>query len=167
MARRTVASLALGLLLLLTISAAPAQEKNEDAKKDNSKKEEWIQLFNGKDLSGWTPKIRYHEYGDNWKNTFRVEDGLLKVSYDGYDKYNETFGHLFYKDKFSHYRLRIEYRFVGEQCPGGPGWAIRNSGVMLHGESPEGMAKDQDFPASIEVQFLGGKGTATRTSANL
>ena len=45
---------------------------------------EWIQLFNGKDLTGWTPKIRYHDLGDNFGDTFRVEDGLLKVSYDQY-----------------------------------------------------------------------------------
>ncbi len=128
---------------------------------------EWQQLFNGKDLTGWTPKIRYHDLGDNFANTFRVEDGLLSVRYDGYDQFGEQFGHLFYKTPFSKYRLRIEYRFVGEQCPGGPGWAIRNSGVMLHGEAPEAMEKDQSFPTSIEVQFLGGSGTGTRTTANL
>jgi len=128
--------------------------------------EKWIQLFNGRDLTGWTPKIRYHEAGDNFADTFRVEDGVLKVAYDKYpDGFKQQFGHLFYKDKFSHYRLRIEYRFVGEQCEGGPGWAFRNSGAMLHGESPETMAVDQDFPVSIEAQFLGGE--RDRTTSNL
>lgn len=127
----------------------------------------WIQLFNGKNLDGWIPKIRYHKLGENHANTFRVEDGLLTVGYEGYDEFNETFGHLFYKDDFSHYRMRVEYRFVGEQCKGGPGWAIRNSGVMVHGERPDTMAKDQDFPASIEVQLLGGDGENPRTNANL
>jgi hypothetical protein len=74
---------------------------------------------------------------------------------------------LFYKEKLSHYRLRVEYRFVGEQADGGPGWAIRNSGVMIHGEDPETMGRDQDFPASIEVQLLGGNGTDERPTANL
>ncbi len=129
--------------------------------------EKWIQLFNGKNLEGWTPKIRYHELGDNFGDTFRVEDGVLKVAYDKYDQFGEKFGHLFYKDKFSNYRLRIEYRFVGDQCKGGPGWATRNSGVMIHGEDPAGMGKDQDFPASIEVQFLGGLGKGARTTSNL
>lgn len=127
---------------------------------------EWIQLFNGKDLADWTPKIRYHELGDNYADTFRVEDGILKVSYDKYpDGFKEQFGHLFYKQTFSNYRLRIEYRFVGEQCPGGPNWAFRNSGAMLHGESPETMSVDQDFPVSIEAQFLGGE--RDRTTSNL
>lgn len=129
--------------------------------------DEWIALFNGKNLDGWTPKIRFCELGDNYGNTFRVEDGLLKVRYDQYEKFGERFGHLFYREPFSHYRLRVEYRFVGEQVPGGPAWAIRNSGVMLHGEAPELMGKDQDFPASIEVQFLGGAATGERTTANL
>jgi hypothetical protein len=145
-------SLFLGLTL-------PAQDKPQDG--------EWIQLFNGKNLDGWTPKIRYHEAGDNFNNTFRVEDGVLKVSYDQYDEFKETFGHLFYKEPFSDYLLRIEYRFTGEQVKGGPGWAVRNSGVMLHGESPATMGKDQDFPASIEVQFLGGSGKEERSTANL
>lgn len=129
----------------------------------------WRQLFNGKDLAGWTPKIRGEALGDNYANTFRVEDGLLKVVYDPekYPTFGEKFGHLFFDEPFSRYRLRVEYRFVGEQCPGGPGWAIRNSGVMLHGEDPKGMTLDQDFPASIEVQFLGGAAEGERTTANL
>lgn len=130
-------------------------------------KEGWIQLFNGKDLTGWTPKIKGYELGENFGDTFRVEDGVLKVSYDQYQSFDNKFGHLFYKEPFSHYLLRVEYRFTGEQCPGGPGWAIRNSGAMLHGESPETMEKDQDFPTSIEVQFLGGNGRQERSTANL
>ncbi len=127
----------------------------------------WISLFNGKDLEGWTPKIKGYEPGDNFGDTFRVEDGILKVSYDKYDNFDGKFGHLFYKDAFSNYRLRIEYRFVGEQAPGGPGWAVRNSGVMIHGQSPESMRKDQEFPVSIEVQFLGGDGKSERPTCNL
>lgn len=134
---------------------------------EEEKEGEWIQLFNGKDLTGWTPKIRYHEAGENWGDTFRVEDGVLKVSYDKYDQFDSKFGHLFYNEPFSHYIIRVEYRFVGEQCPGGPGWALRNSGIMVHGESPKTMGKDQDFPASIEVQLLGGTGKGERTTANL
>lgn len=130
-------------------------------------KNEWVQLFNGKNLEGWTPKIRGYELGDNFGNTFRVEDGLMKVGYESYDKFDKRFGHIFYKQPFSNYRFRVEYRFVGEQCVGGEGWATRNSGVMVHGEDPKGMSKDQDFPVSIEVQLLGGKGTGSRPTANL
>ncbi len=130
--------------------------------------EGWIALFDGKSLDGWQVKIRGYDLGDNFGQTFRVEDGRLKVAYDQYDgEFNERFGHLFYRQPFSDYDLRVEYRFVGTQARGGPGWAVRNSGVMLHGQDPATMAKDQRFPVSIEVQLLGGTGTGTRTTANL
>lgn len=128
---------------------------------------EWIQLFNEEDLTGWTPKIAGYELGDNFGNTFRVEDGLLKVRYDEYDSLRNRFGHLFYKDKFSHYRLRVEYRFLGDQTPGAPGWAYRNSGLMLHGQAPETMELNQDFPTSIEVQLLGSDSLVERTNMNV
>jgi hypothetical protein len=127
----------------------------------------WIPLFNGKNLEGWTPKIKGHAAGENYADTFRVEDGILKVSYDKYDKFNEQFGHLFWKNKYSDYRVRVEYRFVGDQCAEGPGWATRNSGLMIHSQSAESMRKDQDFPVSIEVQLLGGLGRGERPTANL
>ena len=127
----------------------------------------WMPLFNGRDLAGWTPKIKGYPLGENFGKTFRVEDGLLKVGYDAYDQFQDRFGHLFYKEPFSNYRLRLEYRFVGDQVKGGPAWAVRNSGVMIHGEAPELMDLDQDFPASIEVQLLGGPGTGQRPTANL
>jgi hypothetical protein len=130
-------------------------------------KNHWISLFNEKDLEGWKVKITGHELADNYGNTFRVEDGVLKVSYDQYDTFDGKFGHLFYKDKFSNYILRLEYRFVGEQTPGGPGWAFRNSGIMMHSQSPESMTKDQSFPVSIEVQLLGGNGRDERSTGNL
>lgn len=129
--------------------------------------ENWIQLFNGKDLDDWVVKIRGYELGDNFANTFRVEDGMMKVAYDGYDKFDNRFGHIMYRLPFSSYRVRVEYRFVGDQAPEGPGWAYRNSGIMVHGQTPESMAKDQDFPISIEVQLLGGSGEGERSTANL
>ena len=128
---------------------------------------EWIQLFDGESLSGWTPKLVGHEAGEDPLETFRVEDGFLTVSYENYEGFDGNFGHLFYKDSFSHYRLRVEYRFIGEQVQGGPGWAFRNNGLMLHGQTPESMRVDQDFPVSIEVQLLGGDGRRERSTGNL
>jgi hypothetical protein len=132
-----------------------------------AQEEAWVPLFNGKDLSGWTPKIRGYEAGDNHKNTFRVEDGILRVDYSEYEQWDEKYGHLFHADKLSHYRLRLEYRFTGDQLKGGPGWALRNSGIMIHSEAPATMEKDQDFPTSLEVQLLGGDGTNKRSTGNL
>jgi hypothetical protein len=128
---------------------------------------EWIQLFNGKDLAGWTPKFAKHALGENFLDTFRVENGVLEVRYDKWTKFNEEFGHLFYKDPFSYYVLAAEYRFVGQQVAGGPGWARRNNGLMLHSPDPRTMLRDQDFPISLEVQLLGGLGEGPRSTANL
>jgi hypothetical protein len=129
---------------------------------------QWIQLFNGHDLSGWTPKIKGYDVGDNYADTFRVEDGLLRVSYDKYEgPFGDRFAHLYYNRPFSHYILRIEYRFTGEQYEGGPEWGRLNSGVMLHGQSPQSMRKDQDWPISIEAQFLGSAGNLQRPTANV
>ena len=137
-------------------------------KDKQSKPEEWVSLFNGKDLNGWTVKITGYPAGENFGNTFRVEEGILKVRYDAYDEFNDRFGHLFFTDKkYSHYKLRVEYRFVDEQINGGPGWAYRNSGVMLHSQSPESMHIDQNFPVSIEAQMLGGNGVDERTTGNV
>ncbi len=127
----------------------------------------WTPLFNGQDLSGWTVKIAGHELGEDPWQTFRVEDGLLTVGYERYDGFHNRFGHLFFRDPFSHYQLRVEYRFVGDQLSGGPGWAFKNSGVMFHAQSPESMLLDQDFPLSLEAQFLGGNGSDKRPTANL
>ena len=152
------------ILCLLCFLFSGSNAKSENRPKTGK----WIQLFNGKNLDGWIPKITGHDLNENYGNTFRVEDGLLKVRYDQYGgNFDKQFGHLFYEKPFSHYIMRVEYRFVGEQIAGGPGWAIRNSGVMIHGESPRSMTKDQDFPTSIEVQLLGGTGSGKRTTANL
>ena len=127
----------------------------------------WESMFNGKNLNGWTVKIRNFPAGENWGNTFRVENGKIVVRYDQYASFNERFGHMFYNKPYSYYRIRVQYRFVGEQAKDGPGWAYRNSGIMIHGQSPESMGKDQDFPVSIEVQLLGGNGKDPRTTCNL
>lgn len=127
----------------------------------------WIDLFNGKDLENWKIKFSGHDLGENYLDTFRVEDGLLKVCYDKYKNFDNKFGHIFHERKFSRYILRAEYRFTGDQVPGGPGWAFRNNGLMLHCQAPETMSKNQDFPVSIEVQLLGGPGSGNRPTANL
>ena len=129
--------------------------------------EEWQSLFNGKDLDGWDVKIKGYDLNDNFGETFYVADETMKVKYDAYDKFDDRFGHIFYKDKFSHYRLKVEYRFTGDQVPEGPEWAYRNSGAMLHSQSAASMGKDQDFPICIEAQFLGGNGKDERPTANL
>ncbi|MEY4762642.1 MAG: hypothetical protein RLZZ200_2498 [Pseudomonadota bacterium] len=119
--------------------------------------DDWIHLFNGRDLTDWVAKISGHEVGENYASTFRVKNGLLAVSYDGYGgSFNSQFGHLFYKTPYSDYRIVVEYRFVGDPLPDTPAWAYRNNGVMLHSQDPHTLLKEQDYPISIELQLLGG-----------
>lgn len=127
----------------------------------------WEELFNGKDLSGWTVKIKDHPLNDNYAQTFRVADGMLQVRYDGYDQFKRQYGHLYFNKPYSAYLLELEYRFVGQQATGGEGWALRNSGIMLHCQDPKTIAVEQDFPISLEMQFLGGNGKDARTTGNL
>src|SRR4051812_29948870 len=145
--------------LLLVSCVSLAQKKSSPIK--------WIKLFNGKDLKDWKIKIKDHRLNENFANTFRVEDGVMKVSYDQYDDFKEQYGHIFYKKKLSAYLLVVEYRFIGEQVKNGPGWAFRNSGAMLHCQPPQTMDLHQDFPISLEEQYLGGNNKDERSTANL
>ena len=127
----------------------------------------WVPIFNGRDLTGWTPKIRYSVVGLDSRDTFRVVDGLLTGAYDDYEAFDGRFAHLFYERPLSSYDLRVEYRIHGEQLPDGESWARANSGVMFHAQSPESMGVDQDFPISLEAQFLRGLGEGARPTGNL
>jgi hypothetical protein len=128
---------------------------------------QWISLFNGKDLSDWTVKIAGHDLNDNYRDTFRVENGLLVVSYQQYDKFENRFGSLFYKKKFSHYWIRAEYRFVGSLASGAPSWAYKNSGIQLHSQAPETMLKEQQWPVSVEFDIVGGRFIGPRPTGDV
>ncbi len=129
--------------------------------------ENWVSLFDGKTLKGWTPKIRGFPLGENYNNTFRVKDGSLVVSYDQYDKFGERFGHIFYAKPFKAYRLRLDYRFIGQTPADTPGWAIANNGVMIFSQDPKTMAAGDSFPVSVEAQLLGPAPGQNRFNSNM
>ncbi len=128
--------------------------------------EQWHELFNGKDLSGWTIKIATRPLNENYADTFQVSDGILKVSYAGYDKFQNRFGHLFTNHAYSNYILRLEYRITGQGVADAPHWTRLNSGVMIHAQSPLSMRLEQGFPVSMEVQVLAACSTAGTQTAN-
>lgn len=154
-------------LLALASIFLGCKESKTDSKIDPDT-EEWVSLFNGKDLTNWDLKIAGHELNDNYLNTFRVEDSMLRVVYDEYESFENAFGHIYYNTPFSYYKIKLDYRFKGEQVPGGEGWAIRNNGIMLHCQSAESNSLGQSFPVSIELQLLGGLNDGNeRSTANL
>jgi hypothetical protein len=118
--------------------------------------QDWQELFDGRTLDGWVVKLAHHEVGDNYGDTFRVANGVIRVDYDKYDEFGTRFGHLFYKEKLSYYVLALEYHFFGTQAKGGPSYAKLNSGVMVHSQAPASILKEQDWPISVEAQFLAG-----------
>ncbi|WP_438481898.1 3-keto-disaccharide hydrolase [Oleiharenicola lentus] len=127
----------------------------------------WISLFNGKNLDGWTIKIAGRPLGENYADTFRVEDGIIKVAYDKYPKFGKQFGHLYSNVAYSRYILRMEYRFEGKMMSDAPSYVNLNSGVMIHSQSPQSLPRDQEFPASLEVQFLADEGKGSRPTGNM
>lgn len=157
---KTMTSKALLLILISFISLTAQAQKPAD-------KEEWQSLFNGKDLTGWDIKIAGHKVNDNYKNTFLVEDNMIRVNYKEYDKFTTEYGHMYYNKPYSHYKIRLQYRFTGNQVPGGASWNVRNSGIMLHSQSAASLGLDQDFPISLEMQYLGGLNAGERNTGNL
>ena len=153
--------LSISLILIFCISCKEQDKSNPNIE------ENWLSLFNGKDLDGWDIKFSGHEINDNYKNTFQVEDGMIRVVYDEYEKFDNKYGHMYYEKPFSYYKIRFDYRFLGEQTPGGESWNVRNSGIMLHSQSAKSNDLHQDFPVSIEIQLLGGLGKGPRTTGNL
>jgi hypothetical protein len=159
----------LALIGALSLTAAcGATTVAKDSAHNNPDEEIWVDLFNGKDLTDWTIKIANREAGDNYLNTFRVADGLMQIRYDNYGEFTNDFGHIVYNGgPYSHYKLQVEYRFVGEQVNNGPAWAFRNNGMMYHSQSAAEMGLTQWFPTCIEYQLLGGNGKDARTTGNL
>ena len=129
--------------------------------------EEWISLFNGKDLSNWNIKFANQDLNVNHRNTFRAQDSMIRIGYDEYDTFDDAYAHLYYKKPFSYYKLRFDYRFTGTQVKGGEDWNVRNSGIMLHSQSAESNDYGQYFPVSIEIQLLGGLDAGKRTTGNV
>lgn len=159
------------IITLLSVSCNSKKEsepKNLSGDLNESNKEEWIYLFNGKDLTGWDIKFADQDLNVNYKNTIRVEDSIIRIVYSEYEEFNDAFGHVYYEKPFSYYKLSFDYRFTGEQTKGGADWNVRNSGIMLHSQSAVSNDYAQDFPVSIEIQLLGGLNNGEkRTTANL
>jgi len=146
--KKTISFL-VAVVILITVSSIHLAWENH-VKGDG----DWIYLFNGKNLDGWVAKIHHHELGDNYANTFSVKDGKIQINYDGYGEFNNRYGHLFYKESFSSYHLKFEYKFTDQWLKDAPSYTYRNSGVMFHSQDPKTILKEQDWPISVEYQIL-------------
>lgn len=148
--------LAAGLVLAAACMAGPAAAQG------------WKPLFDGRSLKGWTPKIAGYPAGDNFADTFRVEDRAIVVSYAGYDRFGNRFGHLFQEAPWAAYRLRLRYKVLETGAlPDTPAWARSNSGVMFAAPAPQAMGLGQPFPVSVEFQILGADGPGPRPTGSV
>src|SRR5205085_1971532 len=101
-------------------------------------------LFNGKDLSGFTTWLKDTKRDDP-KKVFRVTDGMLHATGDG-------FGYLATEKAYRDYRAVIEYKW-GKKTDGGK--YVRNSGLLLNAVGPDGGANGT-WMSCIECQLAQG-----------
>ena len=160
---------AIGICLVAFLFATTSCTNSDHPQSDHKPDEEqWQSLFNGKDLSGWDIKMAGYPVGENFRNTWSVQDSMIRISYDDYEQFDEAYGHMYYRVPYSYYKIRFDYRFTGEQTPGGATWNVRNSGIMVHSQSAASNEIGQHFPVSIELQLLGGLSDGKkRTTGNL
>jgi hypothetical protein len=137
----------LGVLILATSGwAAPIQPTRP------------IQLFNGRDLSGFYTWLRGTKYEDP-KHVFSVSNGMLRIS-------GEDWGGLTTKDDYRDYRLIVEWRWGGPNLGERTGKA-RDSGVLVHGAGPDGAGNSGAWLESYESQIIeGGTGDIIIVSQN-
>lgn len=103
-----------------------------------------VQLFNGKDLSGWIPYLWDGQAKAEDKNTpasavWSVEDGILTCV-------GRPTGYIRTKDEYENYRLNVEWRWPEGTTRG-------NNGVLVHTTTPNALGQ---WPKSIEVQLAFG-----------
>ena len=80
-----------------------------------------IKLFNGKDLSNWNFVVDKNSVPAD--QVYSVKDGVIHIV-------GNPFGYMYTKDKYSNYKLHVEWRW-----PNGEEKA--NSGIFLLIEEPK------------------------------
>jgi hypothetical protein len=105
---------------------------------------EMTPLFNGKNLDGLTTWLKESKRDDP-KQVFRVTDGQLHITGDG-------FGYIATARAYKDYRVLVEYKW-GKKTDGGK--YVRNSGLLLNAIGPDGGANGT-WMSCIECQLAQG-----------
>jgi len=143
-ARLTPASL---IAVLAVLGLTVACTSSARAK---SRSEGWIQLFNGKDFSGWYIYLSGQERNYDPDEVFTVKDGVLHIYKNTKDQGPAPLGYLSTEIAYSHYHLRFQYKW-GKKRFGSRAQEKRNSGLMYHGVGPDGVHQ-KTWPRSLECQ---------------
>jgi Domain of Unknown Function (DUF1080) len=140
--RNPLRSLIVGAAIVLAVGSSGL--RGDESPGEAARPDKVVRLFNGKDLAGFTTWLRSTKRDDPGR-VFRVTDGLLHVTGDG-------FGYLATEKAYRDYRVVVEYKW-GSRTDGGP--SVRNSGLLLHATGPDGGAGGT-WMASIECQLAQG-----------
>lgn len=138
----------ISIAILSLVLAGTGSEANSKSAPANS-----IELFNGKDLSGWTVDgTQTFQDGDKQKPVWTVEDGIIQCAGKG-------FGFLRYDTQFCDFEYEVEFRLS-------PGC---NSGVGIRGVKFTGDANTRPSRAGYEIQLLddGKKSPSKKSTGSL
>jgi hypothetical protein len=114
------------LAALLSGPIAVSSIQGADAIKPTNR----VELFNGRDLTGWKVVARDGDASDTWQ----VRKGVIVCS-------GKPTGYLRTEQSFKNYRLTVEWRFT-RMAP-----KADNTGVMVHIQLP-----DQVWPPCVQCQ---------------
>jgi len=126
------------LCYALLIAPAGLADTKADAQHEPIAPRDRIELFNGKDLAGWTTWLVDTKDRDP-RHVYSVRDGAIRISGDG-------FGYLSTDRAYKDYRLVAEVRWGDKNFRTRKGMA-RDSGVFLHSAGPGGGSYDCGWEA--------------------
>ena len=131
----------------------------------------WVKIFNGQDLTGWSPLIHKSAYKEDQYKTFRADpvNHVIRVTYEDYPggTFEDRCGLLYYDKLLTNYRVRLTYRFLEPQAKNPVSWGKNNTGLMIFGIDPAQVTGDPEFPPLIEIQLLGANSTGGNTTPNM
>lgn len=111
---------------------------------------EWRDLFNGKDLSGWTVTLAKHRPGEDPDKLVQVRDGAIHMYADTDPSATVPFGVITHEGNFSRFHLTLEYRWLEKRFAPRKE-ALRDAGLLYHVQSAETI-----WPDSVEYQIQEG-----------
>lgn len=124
-----------GVISVFLLTVLPVLSVIAQSTDDN---DSWIDLFNGKDLSGWETWLsrapgeqRLLGLNNDPLKVFTVEDGALHIS-------GQVFGALTTVEEYENYHLRLEYRWGEKKWPPRLD-RERDSGVLYHATGQHGL----------------------------
>jgi Domain of Unknown Function (DUF1080) len=106
-----------------------------------------IQLFNGKDLTGWYTFLKNKGKNNDPNKVFTVQNGMIRVS-------GQDFGCITTDNEYANYQLEIDFKWGEKTCPPRVNNA-RDSGVLLHSTGEDG-GFSGTWMHSIECQLIEG-----------